>query len=93
MPSEQPFPDHISLLGDEASVYEAIATLEYVGRPVDAADLVASTNLDDAVVRDSLKSLTKRGFLIEHVEDAHVFYEPAHRGWSAAPEQGPGWRE
>jgi hypothetical protein len=74
-------------------VYEAIATLEYLGRPVGAADLQSATNLDDAVVRESLKSLTKRGVLIEHVTDGQVNYEPAYRGWSAAPEQATGWRQ
>jgi hypothetical protein len=90
MPSEQPFPDHISLIGHEADVYEAIATLEYLGRPVGMVDIVSATGLDEAVVGESLRSLTKRGVLIEHGEDGQAVYEPAYRGWSAAPEQAAG---
>lgn len=90
MPSEQPYPDQISLLGDEANVYEAIATLEYLGKLVGTADIVSATGLDDAVVRESLTSLTGRGVLVERDEDGHASYEPAHRGWSTAPEQSTG---
>jgi hypothetical protein len=90
MPSEQPYPDHISLMGNEADVYEAIATLEYLGRHVRTGEIVAATGLDDAHVRESLDALTKRDVLIEHEESGHEVYEPAYRGWSAAPEQGAG---
>jgi hypothetical protein len=90
MPSEQPYPDHISLMGDEADVYEAIATLEYLGRHVGQAEIVSATGLDDAHVRESLDALTKRDVLVEHEEGGHEVYEPAYRGWSAAPEQAAG---
>ncbi|MGN6679415.1 MAG: hypothetical protein ACTHKL_16765 [Streptosporangiaceae bacterium] len=93
MASEQPFPNQISLVGDEANVYEAIATLEYLGRPVGTTDLVAATGLDEAVVRECLKSLTDRDVLKRREEDGHAAYEPAYRGWSAAPEQATGWRQ
>ncbi|MGN6793999.1 MAG: hypothetical protein ACTHJW_16550 [Streptosporangiaceae bacterium] len=92
MPSEQPFPDQISLLGGEADIYEAIATLEYLGRPVGTAEIVAETRLDRDAVRESLISLTQRGVLIEHVRDGQAVYEPAYRGWSAAPEESTGFQ-
>jgi len=88
--SQQPYPDHISLIGDEADVYEAIATLEYLGRHVGKAEIVSATGLDDAHVRESLDALTKRDVLVEHEEGSHEVYEPAYRGWSAAPEQAAG---
>jgi len=87
---QQPFTDQVSLIGDEANVYEAIATLEFLGRPVGAADIVSSTGLDRAIVGESLQSMTERGLLIETEQDGHKFYEPSHRGWSAAPEQSAG---
>ena len=92
MASEQPFTDQLSLMGKEADVYEAIATLEYLGRPVRTADIVSATGLDEAVVSQALRSLTERGLLLEHEEDGQYVYEPAHRGWSTAPEQSAGPR-
>jgi hypothetical protein len=77
-------------MGDEADVYEAIATLEFLGRHVGAADIVSATRLDDSHVRESLDALTKRDVLVEHEEGGHEVYEPAYRGWSAAPEQAAG---
>ncbi len=38
----------------------------------------------------SIQSLTERGVLIEHDDDGAFVYEPAHRGWSTAPEQSAG---
>jgi len=92
MASEQPFTDQLSLMGKEADVYEAIATLEYLGRPVRTADIISATGLDEAVVSQALRSLTERGVLLEHEQDGQHVYEPARRGWSTAPEQSAGPR-
>jgi len=88
--SEHPFTDHVSLMGKEADVYEAIATLEYLGRSVKTADIVSVTGLDEAVVSQALRTLTERGVLVEHEDDPEHEYEPAYRGWSTAPEQSAG---
>jgi len=88
--SEQPFTDVLSLMGKEADVYEAIATLEYLGRPVRTADIISATRLDEVVVSRALGSLTERGILVESEQDAEQVYEPAYRGWSTAPEQSAG---
>jgi DNA-binding transcriptional ArsR family regulator len=90
MGREQPFTDQVSLMGKEADVYEAIATLEYLGRPVRTANIVSATGLDQAVVSQALRALTERGVLVEHEEDDRHAYEPAYRGWSTAPEQSAG---
>jgi DNA-binding IclR family transcriptional regulator len=90
MASEQPYTDQVSLMGKEADVYEAIATLEYLGRPARTADIVSATGLDEAVVSQALRSLTERGVLVESSEDGQHMYEPANRGWSTAPEQSAG---
>lgn len=92
MASEQPFTDQVSLIDKEADVYEAIATLEYLGRPVKASDIVSATRLDEAIVRQALASLTERGILVETPEAEERDYEPAYRGWSAVPEQSAGAR-
>lgn len=90
MASEQPFTDQVSLMGKEADVYEAIATLEYLGQPVRTTDIVSATGLDEAVVNQALRSLTERRILVESEEDGQHAYEPAHRGWSTAHEQPAG---
>ncbi len=92
MTSEHPITDRVSLMGKEADVYEAIATLEYLGRPVRIADILSATGLDEAVVSQALRALTERGVLVVHEEDGQYVYEPAYRGWSTAPEQSAGPR-
>jgi hypothetical protein len=88
--SEQGFPDRVTLSGDETNVYEAIATLEYLGRPVGTTEIIAATGLTDATVGESLTALIERGVLVERQDDDRNVYEPAHRGWSTAPEQAAG---
>jgi hypothetical protein len=90
MPDEEAFADHISLIGDEPNVYEAIATLEFLGKPVTAPGIVSATGLDTAVVRQALRSMAEREVLVETEEHGEPVFEPAHRGWSAAPEQSTG---
>jgi|SRR5215475_7797697 len=90
MRTERPYPDHISLRGEDADVYEAIATLEFLGHHVATEEIVSATGLDDAHVRESLAALTRRDVLVEHEEGGHEVYEPAYRGWSAVPDQAAG---
>ena len=90
MPNEQPITDQVTLSGDETTIYEAIATLEYLGRAVGTAQIVSATGLDETAVGEAIQSLTERGVLIEHDDDGAIVYEPAHRGWSTAPEQSAG---
>lgn len=89
---EQAFSDQLSLVGDEANIYEAIATLEYLGLPAGAAEITAATGLRDAVVAGSLHAMTERGLLREHDQDGRHVYEPTNRGWSTEPEQSAGPR-
>ena len=88
--SEQPFADHVSLTGDEADIYEAIATLEFIGRPPTPAEISTATGLDRDCVRETLATLTERGILIMADDDTDAIYEPAHRGWSTVPDQAAG---
>lgn len=84
--SEQPFVDQTSLSEPEAQVYEAIATLEFIGYRVKTADIATSAGLDVHTARRALGSLIRRGVLVTKGAGADPSYEPAYRGWSAAPE-------
>jgi len=83
--------DQITLGGDDAVIYEAIATLEFVGHQATATDIATAVNRDEQVVRAALASLTERGMLVSTDDrDGEPVYEPAWRGWSTAPEQSAG---
>ncbi len=86
---DQPFldQDQITLTDLDARVYEAIATLEFIGYPVKTADIATSSGLDERTTRRALTSLTQRGVLVAKGRGADPSYEPSYRGWSAAPEQ------
>lgn len=84
---DQPMTDHVTLGDVDAQVYEAIATLEFIGYQVKAKDIVAASDLDEETVRRTLRALTQRGVLVSKKRGAEDVYAPAHRGWSAAPDQ------
>ena len=84
---EQPITDQVTLSDVDAQVYEAIATLEFIGYQVKAKDIVTASDLDDDTVRQALRALTQRGVLVTKKRGSEDIYAPAHRGWSAAPEQ------
>lgn len=84
---DQPIRDVVTLGDVDAQVYEAIATLEFIGYQVKAKDIVTSSNLDEGTVRQTLRALTQRGVLVTTKRGSEHVYAPAHRGWSAAPEQ------
>ena len=90
MASDQPFADRETMVGDEANVYEAIATLEYLGRPVTLTDLTGATGFSAERVEDALAGLTERGLVVEADEKSASDFQPANRGWSAAPDQANG---
>jgi len=69
----------------EAGVYEAVATLEYSGRPVNVAEIVRVTGLDDHRVRAIVDALAAKGVLTPASAATGVF-GLARRDWSAAPE-------
>ena len=85
--NEVPFADRETLNNVETDIYEAIATLEFIGRQVTAKDIAAAARLDEDVVHDKLDSLTERGVLVAAGRGEAMTYEPATRGWSVAPDQ------
>lgn len=84
---EEPFADRETLNDVETDIYEAIATLEFIGRQVTARDIANAADLDEDVVHDKLDSLAERGVLVAAEQGGATIYEPANRGWSASPGQ------
>jgi len=84
--------DTQSLTDVDTYVYETIATLEYTGRPATRAQIAAVTDLDDEALDESLGNLTGHKLVVRTGggADGEPGFEPAQRGWSAAPEQGRG---
>lgn len=81
---DRPYVDAQSLTDREAHVYEAVATLEFSGRPVTPGEVAASTDLDAQTAREILHSLAERGVLVRLPGGEAV--ELARRDWSAAPD-------
>jgi Fic family protein len=85
--SDRPFVDAQALTDLDAYVYEAVATLEFSGRPVTRAEIVAVSDLDDRTTSEALDELTERGVLVRTLAgDEEDVYELARRDWSAAPD-------
>jgi DNA-binding IclR family transcriptional regulator len=84
--SDRPYVDAQALTDLDAYVYEAIATLEYSGRPVTRAEIVAVSDLDDQTTAQVLDELTEHGALRRTPAGDEDVYELARRDWSAAPD-------
>lgn len=84
---DQPMTDQVTLSDVDAQVYEAIATLEFIGYQVKAKDIVTASDLEEDTVHQALRALTQRGVLVTRKRGSEDVYAPAHRGWSAAPDQ------
>jgi DNA-binding IclR family transcriptional regulator len=69
----------------EAGVYEAIATLEFSGRPVTVAEVASVTGLDIETADAIVRALAEQGVLARSGPDDGVF-RLARRDWSATPE-------
>ena len=89
---DQPYVDSQGLGELDMYLYETIATLEYTGRPLTRGQIAAVTDIDDAALDEALGNLVRHG-LVNRTDDGpggEPGFVPAHRGWSAAPEQGRG---
>jgi predicted DNA-binding transcriptional regulator len=87
---EEPITDQVTLGGVDAEIYEAIATLEFIGRSVRVTDIAAAADLDEDTVRVALDSMIRRGILVRIERQGQPTFEPAWRGWSTAPDQSAG---
>jgi DNA-binding transcriptional ArsR family regulator len=70
----------------DTGVYEAIATLEYMGSSVTADEIREATGLDAPAVGEILDALTEHGVLTRNRTDAGDAFELARRDWSATPQ-------
>jgi Winged helix DNA-binding domain len=84
--NEPPYVDAQSLSDVETYIYEAIATLEYRGRPATESEIAAVVDLDDQTVSEVLATLTERGLLVSLPGEGELAFQPARRDWSAAPD-------
>jgi hypothetical protein len=83
---ERPDADPLALSDLDLHVYEAIATLEYLGRPATPSEIAAAAETDEDRLGRALDELTRRGLLIRSDSPGEPAYEPARRGWSRAPD-------
>jgi hypothetical protein len=85
--SGRPYLDAQVLTDVEASVYEAIATLEYSGRPVTTARVADATGLDVGTVGTIIQALARQAVLVPAGGPGGDRGELslARRDWSAAP--------
>jgi hypothetical protein len=82
-----PYVDTQEMSGTDAHVYETVATLEYLGRPVTKKELAAAIAMNEQTLDESLDALIERGALVEsEFEDERAFL-PARRDWSATPDR------
>jgi hypothetical protein len=82
--SDRPYAEPMSMSEVEAYLYEAIATLEYIGHPVTRTEIAAVADLDDATIGPILRDMTDRGLLVQGDYGGEPAYEPARRDWSVA---------
>jgi DNA-binding transcriptional ArsR family regulator len=70
----------------DTSVYEAVATLEYLGSSATVGEITEATGLDAPAVGEILDALTEHGVLTRRRTGAGDAFELARRDWSATPE-------
>jgi hypothetical protein len=86
---DQPYVDPQGLGVLDMQVYEAVATLEFLGRVPTRSQIGAASGLDNGELDDLLRSLTERHLLVRSQAGSHAAgepaFEPARRDWSAVP--------
>src|SRR5215469_13391517 len=88
--SDRPYVEPMSMNEVEAYLYEAIATLEYIGHPVTRTEIVAVADLDDTTIDRTLRDMTDKGLPVHCDYGREPAFEPARRDWSVAPDQASG---
>lgn len=77
--SDRPYAEPMSMNEVEAYLYEAIATLGYIGHPVTRTEIAVVADLDDSTVDRTLRDLTNQGFLVQGDYGGEPTYEAARR--------------
>jgi hypothetical protein len=83
--ARHPYVEPLSLSEQEAQVYEAIAALEYSGRPASRWEIACASDLDGTTVDTALHALTERRAVIRRGCGDQAEYEPASRAWTVMP--------
>ncbi|HLX51381.1 MAG TPA: hypothetical protein VKS82_23900 [Streptosporangiaceae bacterium] len=83
--AQRRYVDAVSMSDEQAQVYEAIAALEYSGRPASRREIVHAAGLDGAAVDDALHALTECAAVIRRGSGEDAEYEPANREWMVMP--------
>jgi|HubBroStandDraft_3_1064219.scaffolds.fasta_scaffold173114_2 hypothetical protein len=81
----QPYVDPQGLADPDMHLYEAVVTLEYLGRPVTRSQIGRAAQVPGSELDRRLDDLTRRRLLIRSDEDGEPAFQPARRDWSAAP--------
>jgi hypothetical protein len=87
---DQPYVDSQSLADRDLHVYEAIVTLEYLGRPATRSEIAGAAGVDGPELDGLLGDLTERQLLVRSEESGEPAFAPAQRGWSAVPGEAAG---
>ena len=88
--ADQPYVDPQSLADRDMHVYEAIVTLEYLGRPVTTSEIAAAAGVSGPELDGLLGDLTSRHLLVRSEESGEPAFAPAQRAWSAVPGEAQG---
>ncbi|HTS96458.1 MAG TPA: hypothetical protein VMI33_07540 [Streptosporangiaceae bacterium] len=83
---DRPFVDAQYLTDLDANIYEAVATLEFAGRPATRAQIATAAGLDEDTVGEVLAALEEHGVLTRTPADGEDAFGLARRDWSAAPD-------
>lgn len=84
----EPWVEALSLDQAGARVYEAIATLEYLDRPVTRNEIASTAAVDDDVVDRTLAEFVAKRVVrrVKAGRSAEPAFRLVRRDWSAAPE-------
>jgi hypothetical protein len=82
---DQPYVDPQGLGELDMQVYEAVATLEFLGRVPTRTQIGVASGLDNGELDDLLRSMTERHLLVRSQAAGEPAFEPARRDWSAVP--------
>jgi hypothetical protein len=88
--SDRPYAEPMSMNEVEAYLYEAIATLEYIGHPATRKEIAAVADLDDSTIDRTLKDMTDQAFLVQGDYGGEPAYELARRDWRVPPDRARG---
>jgi hypothetical protein len=86
----RPHVDAQTLSDANLEIFEAVATLEYLGRRPSRSAITAAAQRDETIVDEALGEMTACGLLTRTEEGGEPVYVPASRDWSTQPDQAAG---